>query len=150
MTHPIPVFIAAATTRPIKAPVATRVADPVVASRRVYSAMSAPANDPMNAPITGPTIGIGAYEVGLDFRARFTDQDAENARFFRAGARADRTMFDLPAYIVARLERLGLRSVADLALCTYSDEARFFSYRRTTHRAEPDYGRQISAIALAP
>ena len=100
--------------------------------------------------VLGPTIGREAYEVGLDFRDRFTDQDADNARYFRAGARDDRAMFDLPAYIVARLGGLGLLAVADLALCTYSDGARFFSYRRTTHRAEPDYGRQISAIALAP
>ena len=57
-------------------------------------------------------------------------------------------MFDLPAFITDKLQALGLGTVADLALCTYADEDRFFSYRRTTHRKEPDYGRQISAIAL--
>ena len=56
--------------------------------------------------------------------------------------------FDLPAYIVARLTRAGVASGEDIGLCTYSDEARFFSYRRATHRGEADYGRNLSAIAL--
>jgi hypothetical protein len=59
-------------------------------------------------------------------------------------------MFDLPAYLAARLRRSGLKTIVDLALCTYSDEQRFFSYRRATHRREQQYGRLISAIAIAP
>ena len=59
-------------------------------------------------------------------------------------------MFDLPAFIGARLTAAGVGEFADLSLCTYSDEERFFSYRRATHRREPDYGRLISAIALTP
>ena len=47
-----------------------------------------------------------------------------------------------------RLKREGVGHVVSLPLCTFSDEQRFFSYRRTTHRGERDYGRQISAIAL--
>ena len=58
-------------------------------------------------------------------------------------------MFDLPGYIRARLERADIQSIEDLELCTYADPARFFSYRRTTHRGEPDYGRHVNAIALA-
>ena len=58
-------------------------------------------------------------------------------------------MFDLPGYVVARLKRLGLAAIDNLALCTYADPAQFYSYRRTTHRAEPDYGRHVNAIALA-
>jgi hypothetical protein len=58
-------------------------------------------------------------------------------------------MFDLPAYIVARLEAAGIASAENLGLCTYSDEARFYSYRRATHRGEKDYGRLLSAIALS-
>ncbi len=58
-------------------------------------------------------------------------------------------MFDLPGYVVERLRRAGIASVEDLGHCTYADSARFYSYRRTTHRAEPDYGRHINAIALA-
>ena len=57
-------------------------------------------------------------------------------------------MFDLPAFVRSHLETLGLASIEDTALCTYGDEARFFSYRRTTHRGEPDYGRQLSAICI--
>jgi copper oxidase (laccase) domain-containing protein len=57
-------------------------------------------------------------------------------------------MFDLPRYLVDRLRREGVGTVSNLGLCTYSDEARFYSYRRATHRGEQDYGRLISAIAL--
>ena len=98
--------------------------------------------------VLGPTIGPLAYEVGPEFKARFVAADAGNERFFVESPRDGHAMFDLPAYIVARLERTGIGEVADLGLCTYSDEERFYSYRRTTHRGEPDYGRQISAIAL--
>jgi copper oxidase (laccase) domain-containing protein len=59
-------------------------------------------------------------------------------------------MFDLPGFVRAQLEPLELASIEDLALCTYADEQRFFSYRRTTHRNEPDYGRQLSAICITP
>jgi hypothetical protein len=100
--------------------------------------------------VLGPTIGPDAYEVGPEFKAQFTARDEGDARFFRPGARDGRSLFDLPAYIGARLEATGVGEAADLGLCTYSDETRFFSYRRTTHRGETDYGRLISAIALTP
>ncbi len=100
--------------------------------------------------VLGPTIGADAYEVGADLMTRFTEVDAANGRFFTPNGRPDHALFDLPTYIGARLERAGIASFTDLGLCTYSDEGRFFSYRRTTHRGEPDYGRLISAIALTP
>jgi YfiH family protein len=90
----------------------------------------------------GPTIGPRSYEVGPEFIERFVAHAPGNARFF-AGR-----MFDLPAYIGMRAEEAGIGSFTDLALDTYADEARFFSYRRTTHRREADYGRLVSAIAL--
>ncbi|MEO9527003.1 peptidoglycan editing factor PgeF [Roseibium sp.] len=98
--------------------------------------------------VLGPTISQQAYEVGPEFHQRFLHDDPENARYFIASQKAGHFMFDLPAFITARLDALGLGTVADMALCTYDEEERFFSYRRTTHREEPDYGRQISAIAL--
>jgi YfiH family protein len=98
--------------------------------------------------VLGPTIGRDAYEVGLDFRDRFLEADPANERFFVSSERPDRAMFDLPAYIGARAVAAGVGSFSTLGLCTYSDEERFFSYRRTSHRGEPDYGRLISAIAL--
>lgn len=98
--------------------------------------------------VLGPTIGRDAYEVGPEFVARFVEADPGNAAYF-APAEGDRARFDLPAYVRARLARAGVGRVADLGLCTYSDPARFYSYRRTTHRGEPDYGRLISAVALA-
>lgn len=97
--------------------------------------------------VLGPTIGPASYEVGPDLVARFVAEDHGNGRWFRAGT-GDRSFFDLPGYIVDRLERAGLACVRSLDLCTYADERRFFSYRRATHRAEPDYGRLISALAL--
>jgi YfiH family protein len=99
----------------------------------------------------GPTIGRDAYEVGPEFVARFLEADPDNRRFFAGSARGEgHAMFDLPAYVAARLEGLGLAGIEDLGRCTYSDEASFFSYRRATHRGEPDYGRHLSAIALQP
>lgn len=101
--------------------------------------------------VLGPTIGPQAYEVGPEFRERFETADPDNARYFAVSPeRASHSLFDLPAYIVARLERAGIGEVANLSLCTYADPDRFFSYRRTTHRAEVDYGRLVSAIAVTP
>lgn len=98
--------------------------------------------------VLGPTISAAAYEVGPEFVARFVEANTENGRFFRPSARAGHSLFDLPAYIVARLEAAGVGAASALNLCTYSDEVRFYSYRRATHRGEPDYGRLLSAIAL--
>jgi len=98
--------------------------------------------------VLGPTISKDAYEVGPEFAARFLEAGAANARFFRASAREGHHMFDLPAYIVARLQAAGIGAAGNVALCTYGDERRFFSYRRATHRGEPDYGRLLSAITL--
>ena len=96
----------------------------------------------------GPLIRQASYEVGPEFVARFLDADAQNARFF-AGAKADgHAMFDLPGYILDRLGRARVGKIEDLGRCTYAQAEHFFSYRRATHRAEPDYGRHISAIAL--
>jgi polyphenol oxidase len=100
--------------------------------------------------VLGPTISQAAYEVGPDFVARFAEAAPGHGRFLKPGERPDHPLFDLPGFIGARLEAAGIGTFADLGLCTYSDEERFFSYRRTTHRREPDYGRLISAIALIP
>jgi len=100
--------------------------------------------------VLGPTIGQNAYEVGPDFIERFTTEAPGHERFLKPGERPGHAMFDLPGFIGARLATAGIGGFTDLSLCTYSDEERFFSYRRTTHRKEPDYGRLISAIALTP
>lgn len=98
--------------------------------------------------VIGPMISQAAYEVGPEFPQRFIDDDPANAQYFSASPRAGHAMFDLPGYLAGRLAREGVGRVVNLSLCTFGDEARFFSYRRTTHRNERDYGRQISAIAL--
>jgi YfiH family protein len=95
----------------------------------------------------GPCISAANYEVGGEFRARFLEADAANARFFKSG-RPEHCHFDLASYTAARLEPMGLASIAALGLCTYPGENGFFSFRRTTHAGEADYGREISAIVL--
>jgi YfiH family protein len=97
----------------------------------------------------GPMIRQANYEVGPEFVARFGAEDPENERFFQPSPVPDHALFDLAGYIAARLAAAGIREVEDLGHCTYADPARFFSYRRCTHRREPDYGRHINAIALA-
>jgi polyphenol oxidase len=96
----------------------------------------------------GPLISQTNYEVGSDLVERFLAADPGNARFFVPSTRARHALFDLPGYIAMRLERAGVCRFEDLRLCTYADPARFFSYRRATHRGEPDYGRHVNAIAL--
>jgi polyphenol oxidase len=96
----------------------------------------------------GPMLSVANYEVGPEFLEKFLAADADNARFFRPGPKPDHPHFNLPGYIAMRLERAGVGAIDDLALCTYADEARFYSYRRKTHRQEADYGRLIAAIVL--
>lgn len=95
--------------------------------------------------VIGPTIAQASYEVDDGFRQQFKPGDAGH---FAAG-RAGHWQFDLPGYIKARLQRAGVALIHDLALDTYSDPGRFYSFRRATHRHEPNYGRQLSLIALA-
>ncbi len=96
----------------------------------------------------GPCISKRSYEVGQDFIAPFLDEDPENERFFMSG-KAKKLMFDLPGYCAARLYNCGLSNVAITGIDTYSREQDYYSFRRTTHRKEPDYGRQISLIVIA-
>lgn len=95
----------------------------------------------------GPCIGRASYEVTLDFAERFERDDADNAQFFSAG-RAGHCQFDIAAYVASRLQAAGIGRISLLDEDTYSQASRFFSYRRSCHAQEGDYGRQISMIAL--
>ncbi len=106
------------------------------------------ARDQIRAAL-GPMIRQESYEVGPDLIERFAAEDAGSDRFFAPAARYGQAQFDLSGYIASRLTRAGIRQIEDVGLCTYADPARFFSFRRSTHRAEADYGRHINAIALA-
>ena len=97
----------------------------------------------------GPCISQASYEVGPEFRARFVESADENAGYFVPSTRADHWQFDLPGFVRARLAVAGVE-VDVVGACTYEDEKGFFSYRRATHRAEPEYGRNLSAIMLTP
>jgi len=94
----------------------------------------------------GPTISQRAYEVGPDFFETFLAKEAGWDRYFAPG-QGDRLLFDLPGLVLARLRAAGVEAEW-IGRCTYGDPDRFYSYRRTTHAGEPDYGRLISAITL--
>lgn len=96
----------------------------------------------------GPSISGRAYEVGPEFVERFVARDRAFARFFVPSGKPGHAFFDLPSFTMQRLRDAGVEA-ENIDLCTYADPESFFSYRRATHRGEPDYGRQISAIALA-
>lgn len=100
--------------------------------------------------VLGPTISQASYEVGEDFVERFRGEAPGSEAYFAPGARTGHAQFDLPGFILARLQESGIGEAAILGLCTYADPDRFYSYRRTTHRRESDYGRLISAIAVTP
>lgn len=99
------------------------------------------------AAVIGPSISQAAYEVGPEFFDRFRDEDPESTRFFTNGA-GDRMLFDLPSYGLHRLRTAGVGHAEWTGHCTYRDAARFYSFRRTTHAGEADYGRLISTIRL--
>ena len=96
----------------------------------------------------GPCIGPESYEVGLDFVQAFAAGGADNARFFKAGARADKRMFDLPGFVLERLRAAGVGEAEWIGADTYAAPDRFFSNRRALHQGEADYGRLLSAIML--
>lgn len=96
----------------------------------------------------GPLIRQPSYEVSQAFRQQFLAADEAYAAFFAPG-RQGHAQFDLPGFIAGRLAAAGVGIIDDIGIDTYADEARFFSYRRATHRKEPDYGRHIAGIALA-
>jgi polyphenol oxidase len=97
----------------------------------------------------GPLIRQSSYEVGPEFVSRFREADSMNIRYFAPSERSGHALFDLPGYIRARLGKLGVGTIDDLCCDTYAEENYFFSFRRSVHRNEPDYGRLIAAITLA-
>jgi polyphenol oxidase len=99
--------------------------------------------------VLGPTIGAKSYEVGEEFLASFVGESKDYARFFAPSVHAGHFLFNLPGFIGERLKKAGVGQFEDLGVDTYADETRCFSYRRSVHRNEPDYGRLIAAIALA-
>ncbi|HTZ65988.1 MAG TPA: peptidoglycan editing factor PgeF [Roseiarcus sp.] len=100
------------------------------------------------AAALGPCIAHASYEVGPEFVAAFAKVGDDTTRHFIPSRRVGHSMFNLNAYIAERAARAGIGRFEDLRLDTYADERRFFSYRRATHRKEPDYGRLMSVIVL--
>jgi YfiH family protein len=96
----------------------------------------------------GPCIAQDNYEVGWDFRDRFLELGLKHRQFFVPSDKEGHYRFDLAGYAAHRLAAAGVGSVQSLGICTYPPENGYFSFRRTTHAGEPDYGRQISAIVL--
>lgn len=98
--------------------------------------------------VVGPCIAQASYEVDADFQARFEHHDAGSGRFFAAAAEPDKRLFDLPGFVLWRLERAGIGEAAWTGEDTLAEAARFFSNRRAFLNGEPDFGRQMSAISL--
>ncbi|WP_397422313.1 peptidoglycan editing factor PgeF [Phenylobacterium sp.] len=96
----------------------------------------------------GPCIGAMSYEVGLEYRQRFVEVDAAYGAFFSAGAAADKRQFDLPAFVLSRLEAAGVGACEALGRDTCAEPDLFFSNRRAFKMGEPDYGRLLSGIVL--
>jgi len=105
------------------------------------------ANRSNTAAVIGPCISQAAYEVGPEFMETFLADDPDNARFF-SGGKGDRAQFDLPAFGLHRLREAGVGQAEWSRHCTYSDAGRFYSYRRSVHQKEADYGRLISVIRI--
>ncbi|HEX3497404.1 MAG TPA: polyphenol oxidase family protein [Methylocella sp.] len=100
------------------------------------------------AAALGPTISRKSYEVGAEFAGGFIAESSDYKRYFVASHRAEHFMFDLPGFIALRLRLAGIGTFEDITRDTYAEPAYFYSYRRCVHQNEPDYGRQIAAIAL--
>ncbi|WP_068315732.1 peptidoglycan editing factor PgeF [Polycladidibacter hongkongensis] len=96
----------------------------------------------------GPMISQDNYEVGPEFHAAFTEERREDVVFFKRANKPEHFNFDLPSYIVKRLKGTKIGHIENQTRCTYAQESQYFSYRRATHAQQPDYGRQISAIAI--
>ncbi len=97
--------------------------------------------------VIGPSISQRAYEVGPEFLDRFIDEDPENARYFANGVEG-KYHFNLPHFGMDRLRNVGIADASWTGHCTYSDAKRFYSYRRSVHQKEADYGRLVSVIRL--
>jgi copper oxidase (laccase) domain-containing protein len=100
------------------------------------------------AAAVGPCIGAASYEVGAEFEVRFRVTSETYADFFTPTDRGGHFLFDLPGFVANRLLACGLAATETVAGDTYTEEGRYFSYRRATHRREEDYGRNLSAIVL--
>lgn len=96
----------------------------------------------------GPCIGPASYEVSIGFETPFLERDPADEHFFKEAQKAGHLMFDLAGYVANRLAQAGVRHVMITGNDTFAENDQFFSYRRTTHAGESDYGRQVSAISI--
>ena len=106
------------------------------------------ANRTSISAVIGPCISQSAYEVGLEFFERFGDEDPSSVAFFSNSERSGKYLFNLPSYGLHRLRQADVQDCAWTGHCTYANPSKFFSYRRSTHEKESDYGRFISVIRL--
>lgn len=105
------------------------------------------ASRPNISAAIGPCIARASYEVDDGFVQRFAADDPANERFF-AAAKPGHAMFDIAAYVAARLAAAGVTRIAIGGQDTYAEAEDYFSYRRACHKGENSYGRQLSVIGL--
>lgn len=99
--------------------------------------------------VIGPTIRQKSYEISQEFYDRFIEENLENKKFFIDGQRIGHYLFDLPGYVKAKLQKAGIKNIADEEIDTYSNPEKLFSYRRSSHLGEADCGRNISVIQIS-
>jgi len=97
--------------------------------------------------VIGPSISQSAYEVGPEFREVFRAHAPDSGEFFAPGT-FDRLHFDLPGFSLRSLSQMGLGHVEWTGHCTYGAPERFYSWRRTVHAGQKEYGRLIATIRL--
>ncbi len=98
--------------------------------------------------VMGPSIFQQSYEVGSEFIDRFYVQNIANNKYFISSAKSGHALFDLRGYIKDKLINLDVKYIFEIAKDTYQDESHFFSYRRSTHRNEREFGNQLACIFL--
>ena len=96
----------------------------------------------------GPALRQRHFEVGLDLVKEFSTQHDDCEHFFAAGNSHDKRLFDLVGFGSARLQSCGVTQIEDLDICTLDHPAEYFSYRASRRQNDPDYGRNLSAIAI--
>ena len=97
--------------------------------------------------VVGPCIGVTNYEVRKEFFNEFIKENKENEIFF-SRAQEGKFLFDLRSYVNFKIKEFNIESLENIGLDTYAEKENFFSYRRSVHLGEKDYGRCISTINL--
>ncbi|MEM8987357.1 MAG: peptidoglycan editing factor PgeF [Pseudomonadota bacterium] len=96
----------------------------------------------------GPCLRQSNFEVGTELLDAFTEKHPEAEQFFAPGVTENKRQLDLAGFAAWRLKAAGVGGVDDVAACTLGAPEDYFSYRHSRKTSAPDFGRNLSAIAL--